>query len=433
MPETRPARTDRIAIVGAGPSGLTAAHTLAQLGFEKVTVFERNAWVGGKVHSVQHNDRTYELGAYVVTDKYDTVRSLAEGVDLAYRQAPPRVVHDLGGAGSRSFGDYLKAHHPTSESLLAAGRYLKLLKKHSRVARTGLDGHAPALSMPFETFQEIERIEAVGTLFRPVFCSLGYGYFDKIPALYVLKFIDANKLGIVARSAVGLEGSWPRVFIAGFQELWRRVAAPLDIKLEHEVTGISRECVDGRSVVNVEAGGLPHEFDHVIMACAPHKAVEFMDAGDEESDLFKKVRTLRYTATLFFGGGLDKFTTTYVEQHQTSDTVGRTLLVSHPYPDGDLHLAYQFADWDTPADTLHQNLAEDVKGMGGHMDEVFAFRDWSTYFPHVGPKALRRRFYDRVEDLQGDCNTWWVGGLFNFETVEESATYARELVLTNFA
>ena len=48
-----PRKSLRIAVVGAGPSGLTAADTLQQLGYQNVTVFEKNDRVGGKVYSYQ--------------------------------------------------------------------------------------------------------------------------------------------------------------------------------------------------------------------------------------------------------------------------------------------------------------------------------------------------------------------------------------------
>lgn len=48
----RYARETPIVIVGAGISGLTAAHELAALGYTNVTVLERNQWVGGKASSV---------------------------------------------------------------------------------------------------------------------------------------------------------------------------------------------------------------------------------------------------------------------------------------------------------------------------------------------------------------------------------------------
>lgn len=42
----------RIAIVGAGPSGLSAAYALAKLGYNNVTIFEKCQIVSGMCESV---------------------------------------------------------------------------------------------------------------------------------------------------------------------------------------------------------------------------------------------------------------------------------------------------------------------------------------------------------------------------------------------
>ena len=47
----------RIAIVGAGPAGLTAAMALRRLGYSSVTVFERRGRVGGKCLTVEIEGR----------------------------------------------------------------------------------------------------------------------------------------------------------------------------------------------------------------------------------------------------------------------------------------------------------------------------------------------------------------------------------------
>jgi len=43
----------RIGIVGAGPSGLSAAYALARLGYKNVTVLEKHHTVGGMCESVE--------------------------------------------------------------------------------------------------------------------------------------------------------------------------------------------------------------------------------------------------------------------------------------------------------------------------------------------------------------------------------------------
>ncbi len=46
----------KIAIIGAGASGLTAAHRLKKTGYKNVTVFERESKAGGKIFSYRYND-----------------------------------------------------------------------------------------------------------------------------------------------------------------------------------------------------------------------------------------------------------------------------------------------------------------------------------------------------------------------------------------
>ena len=41
-------------------------------------------------------------------------------------------------------------------------------------------------------------------------------------------------------------------------------------------------------------------------------------------------------------------------------------------------------------------------------------------------------FYEQLEELQGKQNTYYVGGLMNFELVETIAEYSRALVEKNF-
>src|SRR3712207_3228117 len=60
----------RIAIVGAGASGLTAAETLKERGYQDVTIFEMNARAGGKVRSHRTDGGVMELGAVVASDEY---------------------------------------------------------------------------------------------------------------------------------------------------------------------------------------------------------------------------------------------------------------------------------------------------------------------------------------------------------------------------
>ncbi len=68
--------TDKIAIIGAGPAGLTAAFYLAERGY-KPTVFEKNAEAGGML---RYGIPSYKLGKKVLAAEIDVMREM--GVDI---------------------------------------------------------------------------------------------------------------------------------------------------------------------------------------------------------------------------------------------------------------------------------------------------------------------------------------------------------------
>lgn len=62
----------RIAIIGAGPTGLGAAYRLQELGYRDWTVYERNSYVGGLASSrTDSAGFTYDIGGHVMFSHYD--------------------------------------------------------------------------------------------------------------------------------------------------------------------------------------------------------------------------------------------------------------------------------------------------------------------------------------------------------------------------
>ncbi|MDO4403999.1 MAG: FAD-dependent oxidoreductase [Atopobiaceae bacterium] len=72
----------KVAVVGAGPGGLTAALYLAEKG-HKVTVFEANAKVGGQM---RYGIPAYRLPDEIVDKEVDTILQISQGAD-----AEPRI------------------------------------------------------------------------------------------------------------------------------------------------------------------------------------------------------------------------------------------------------------------------------------------------------------------------------------------------------
>jgi protoporphyrinogen oxidase len=62
----------RIAIIGAGPTGLGAAYRLTQLGHADFTLYERNTWAGGLAASFRDSAGfTWDIGGHVQFSHYE--------------------------------------------------------------------------------------------------------------------------------------------------------------------------------------------------------------------------------------------------------------------------------------------------------------------------------------------------------------------------
>ena len=77
-----PPKPAKIAVIGAGIAGLTAAYTLQKRGFA-VQVFEREETAGGRMRSEQHGEFVIERGAQFIASSYRNMRALAAELGIA--------------------------------------------------------------------------------------------------------------------------------------------------------------------------------------------------------------------------------------------------------------------------------------------------------------------------------------------------------------
>ncbi|KAM7266304.1 hypothetical protein ACFE04_004201 [Oxalis oulophora] len=82
----------KIAVVGAGVSGLAAAYKLKSKGFN-VTVFEAESSSGGKLRSVSHNGLTWDEGANTMTEGEEEVQKLFDELGIREKQQFPLSQH----------------------------------------------------------------------------------------------------------------------------------------------------------------------------------------------------------------------------------------------------------------------------------------------------------------------------------------------------
>jgi len=142
----------KIAIVGAGASGLTAAHTLKKLGYKNVTIFEKEGRVGGKVHSFIHQGNAFEMGAVLLGDNYKGVINLAKEFNVPLSPYPSGI-NFLDDRGELyNFIDGL-LHKYGLMKLFGALLHYKILTEHyESIYSKGLAFADPDLFANFTTF-----------------------------------------------------------------------------------------------------------------------------------------------------------------------------------------------------------------------------------------------------------------------------------------
>lgn len=410
-------REQRIGIIGAGVSGLTAAHHLRHAGYQDVTVLEQEQRAGGKCCSVAVDSRIYELGAVLAHQDY--TETLAMMAATGTEPGPLRETgfYTLDGRPADPYPSYRLPS--TLWQLLAHYLWARELR-FREVNHPGLSGLPPELARPFSEFAQQHGLAEVQKALSPWFTGFGYGWFDEVPTAYVLKYFDVPM--IEAYYFAGRRFAWPD----GAQAVWSRLAGQLDVR-----TGTTVERVTRSDTVRVETDDREREFDTLIITSPLDQALQFLDARPAEHRLFSMIRHYDYRVLLCrisdlpsgIGGLPENF---FAKRY------GHPLLWYRPRPDDPLCSVYVLADGLMSDAEVERICAADFEGMGARLEEVVQARRWH-YFPHVGSDAMAGGFYDDLENLQGSNHTYYAGEIMTFATIEHCARYSRHLVERFFA
>jgi hypothetical protein len=467
----------RIVIIGAGPAGLSAAYYLKQRGYRNVILLEKLGRVGGLCKTITCDGHAFDLGANYITPAYREIRRMAAEVGATMYSERPFVAMTVPADGGpvtyKSIFSATRVDAKTGTrigllTLLAAilkfiWLRFRLAKVVDRPTMAGVEQHDD-LCEPFGAWLHKYNLQCLTSLFELPITMMGYGYLDQTPAIYALKFMTLRTfIPMVLKETpwIGPWTGWPKRFVDGYQRFWERMSWQFDVHCNVTVRSVERQ--DGRIRVRLERteqelSKLDYlddtlEADHVILACPLGTVHRVMDLSEEEKDLFPRIRAAWYCMTTLHVRDLD------IGDHVSG---GGPLAAVYPMtpmlnPWG---VAKQWKDcdfvqfytpvypWDLPGSpspwgddedpvkgAVIGRIYETVRQMGGRIvDERRAWETYNrwTYFQHVTTDELRRGFYSRLEALQGERNTYYVGGATSFELVEPIAEYAKHLVARHF-
>ena len=274
----------RIAILGAGAAGLSAAEALKNKGYKHITLFERTDHAGGKCLSVKIKSKVYELGAGILTKNNKVPLRLAKKYRIAFQPA--------------NFGHSIfvnKSGKPIPKQSLVVKlkvlwqlifRYRRILKKYQKLSLPGFHNLDPYVTLPFGQFAKENKITDLANVFSLFLTGFGYCYSDHVPAAYVLKYASWETIVAYFKKQI-------YVFPKGIQGLWAAVAKEHTIRFMTTITDINRTDI---ITIYTESGA--EEFDRLIVTTPLDEMSLFMSLSVQENALFNKIIYLDYQSIL---------------------------------------------------------------------------------------------------------------------------------------
>jgi phytoene dehydrogenase-like protein len=421
----------KVAIIGAGAAGLSAAHYLQQLRQIRATVFEAGDRVGGKCCTEMHGGEPYDLGAVLVASGYRCIIDLAQRFEVKLDAGPPHVLIDTRTGVRRPLAHgVLDLKSP--EILAASGRLARLLFRERGLMRPGFEGLGAELELPIAEYFRRHRLEPLAASLLPIFTGYGYGFARDVPAAYLFKLLlvffpqsmASLRRWVMAKQAAGvrllegLEGMVPR---GGYQALWERVAAGIDVRLDCRVTAIERH----EDHIIIRAAGRAEWFDKVILAIDPSEVAAVLDCSGAERSVLAKVRFVTYCSLLCEVDRRAPAQALFLGHHSTAGLPGRLLALSRPSAQRAVCIAYLIVG-EHQSDVDLNLVVRDAEAVGERVRRIVAERRWK-YFPHLSANDLRS-FYSDIEARQGARNAFFAGEVMSFSSVEHVCQYSRSLV-----
>ncbi|MCD8119927.1 MAG: FAD-dependent oxidoreductase [Lachnospiraceae bacterium] len=457
-------KNTRICIIGGGPAGLSAGMYLEQKGYENYTILEKSDRVGGKCWSPTYNGRRYEMGAIMGVPSYYAVHDVEEFCGIThdgpqlnrnYKDKNGKVIDPFEPKKNilkiprllkmkkqlKKFGEILetkyKGYDVNGHRGVAEGRYDGYAVTPGRERVQGENPNLKDLSLPFSEFCKKNGVELVQDIWIGPFTAFGYGYFDEIPAGYVLKYLDFQTTMNFVHVNLW---TWKN----GTQYIWEQLDAHLKnhARLNSNITKVVRK--DGKVYVTVN--GKVEEYDKIIVTSPLYVSdkgkrsdglvgmVDYFDAREDEKKLFSKIEYERYDVQAFTTEP-DKHPeiSYYVFDNMQKERLGHLMVYYRRWKDTVDQVLTTYAlrkhkdTKEIPYDTCKKTVLEDLKIMGNPAKEVI--NEWSVYyFPHVFSEDYASGWYDKVEAMQGKYDTYYAGEVMSYGDMDETAEYSRELV-----
>jgi len=461
---------ERICIIGGGPAGISAAMYLQFKGYRNYRIYEKLNKVGGKSYSpkimVNGEERSFETGAIMGAITYHAVHEVEKFGGVGHYDGPNmrRMYRDSSGQEIYPFDikknpslkktkDLIKLKQQMKKLVeimntkykgydcyghrgIAQGKYQGLSKglDDALLQIEGVNPNLKDLALPFSEFCKLNGVEEVMKIWIGPYTSFGYGFFDEIPAAYVMKYLDTT-------TAIEFVNMRLWTWKDGTQSIYEAANKKLinPAILNTEVVKVERPAEGEEGTIKVtlkdKDGVRVEEFDKLIVTTPLDWFANYADAREEEKELFSKIIHEKYVDFIAtFEKNEGPTISGYIFDNMVPERLGHAMVYYHRWEDlgGDCpcvvyalrnHMGSKDADYDY---TINAML-DDMRLCGFKVKERL-FEQETYYCPHVSPEDYAAGWYDRLEEMQGKQNTYYAGEIISFGDMEDTCAASRDLI-----
>ena len=460
---------DRVCIIGGGPAGISAAMYLQQKGYTEFEVYEKLNKVGGKSWSpkmqVNGVTRSYETGAIMGAITYHAVHEVELFGGVGHDDGPNmrRMYRDAN--GNEIFPFDIKKNFSISKTrdLLKLKKQMKQLVEimetkykgydcygHRGVAQgrySGLDksvdnalnlieGENPNLkdlALPFDEFCRLNGVEDVMKVWLAPYTSFGYGFFDEIPAAYVMKYLDTT----TALEFINMRlWTWKDGTQSIYEAANKKLLHPAH--LNTEVVKVERPAAGKKGKIKVtvkdENGERVEKFDKLIVTTPLDWFINYADAREEEKELFSKIiheKYVNFIAT--FDTNKGPTISGYIFDNMVPERLGHAMVYYHRWedlgpncPSAVYALRNHAGDPDAGYDDTIRYMMEDMEQCGFPVKSR-EFEQESYYCPHISSEDYADGWYDKLEAIQGKQGTYYAGEILGFGDMEDTCAASKDI------
>ncbi len=405
----------KIAIVGAGPGGLSLARLLVDNGLSNVTVFEKQPRVGGKSWTFYAGGAVAEMGTCYTTLSHALVKKWMKRHGMTLRRNG--VVKFDG----EDFLNYVKkgAGPPFSVQALRYfwdGWRLRRALEAPNPPQSVIDEAA----MPILDWLRERKLPKVELFLHRIITIMGYGFLDEVSAVQAHRWCDITLFVSGATNQLHMP-------VEGWSELWVRLSQELDVRTDCPVTAFERH----ETGVSISTPQGEEAFDWLVCATPLDEFIPLGESTAEEQFVRDSVEWQGYTTTLlasdnwFSDWHVEGYSDTVKPGAPLGKLVGARLEAFEPELGGNLYVTGQLSR-DLSEDELREIAISDLTAAGVNVTNVVMQKSWK-YFAQYKLDAVKNGLLATMRDMQGAHRTWYTGSTFSHEAVSHVVNFNVEL------